>query len=236
MSENWHTIYSQQPDLHEVFSNYIDASNEVLNNLLELHSFQGEVVLELACGTGKYTKHIALQAKKLLALDSSKAMLDIARNKCRNINNIKYLNCCAESISLQSKSIDVVFGSWFLGTGAIKQQQKSIVKEIDRVLKKNGDVFLIENALTGEFMQMRGFFYTNPNVHPLVTLGFEIASLIKTNIIFDTLEDARKILGACIGKKAVNHLEKTKNTKIQHEIVILHKKKSGENSPDHGLK
>ena len=40
-------------------------------------SFEGKTILDIGCGTGVYTLHLALQAKKITALDFSQEMLDI---------------------------------------------------------------------------------------------------------------------------------------------------------------
>jgi len=53
-------------------------------------------VLEVGCGTGRWTFYIAPKIKKIFAIDISKDMIKIAKNKQKkeNYNNIEF-HCCS---------------------------------------------------------------------------------------------------------------------------------------------
>lgn len=53
--------------------------------------FKDKVILDIACGTGVWSLHLAQRAKELIALDSSKSMLDILHQDAKEfkIDNIK---------------------------------------------------------------------------------------------------------------------------------------------------
>lgn len=57
-------------------------------------------VLECACGTGIITTYIGIKCHKLMATDISRKMLDVAKEKCKTLDNVRfkraeitYLNC-----------------------------------------------------------------------------------------------------------------------------------------------
>lgn len=61
-------------------------------------TFKGRFVLELACGTGFWTKHLLKSAKKVLATDYSLDMLKIASSRLSKYSNIILLQSDAYSL------------------------------------------------------------------------------------------------------------------------------------------
>jgi len=62
-----------------------DAFLAFVKKIFKLNNLNPELVLELACGTGNFTKKLADEGYDVIALDSSEQMLDVAREKCENI-------------------------------------------------------------------------------------------------------------------------------------------------------
>ena len=52
--------------------------------------FQDKIVLELACGTGYWTKYLLLVAKEIVAIDQSREMLTISQNRYGESSNIAF--------------------------------------------------------------------------------------------------------------------------------------------------
>jgi malonyl-CoA O-methyltransferase len=94
-----------------------------------LPPLKGKVVLDLACGTGRYAK-LALerQASKVIGVDNSLDMLQKAY-----IRQVAQATC--EAIPLASQSVDVVLCG--LALGHLPELSAS-AREIRRVLKPNG--------------------------------------------------------------------------------------------------
>ena len=109
-----------------------------------------------------------------------------------------------------------------------KMKERSI-KEILRVLKKNGNIWLFENHWQGEFMALRGrpnLKFEECDVYPLIKkYGFEIIITVNTNFSFPNLKEAKRVLGFIFKENALNYLEKKPNPKIKHKVVILHRTK-----------
>src|SRR5436189_6036803 len=56
----------------------VDAARERFRRLIERLAPTGDV-LEIACGTGLWTEHLAAHARTLTALDSAPEMIELAR-------------------------------------------------------------------------------------------------------------------------------------------------------------
>ncbi|HDZ5026212.1 TPA: class I SAM-dependent methyltransferase [Campylobacter jejuni] len=70
---------------------------EYLQNLKII--FQNKNIIDIGCGTGVWTLHLAKEAKEILALDNAKAMLEILQEDAKklNLNNIKCENSSFET-------------------------------------------------------------------------------------------------------------------------------------------
>jgi ubiquinone/menaquinone biosynthesis C-methylase UbiE len=96
-------------------------------------------VLELGCGTGYFTKELSKTNAKITAIDISPDLLKFAKSQIQN-KNVEFLLEDACSMSFKDSTFDVVLGSSVLHHLDID----SAVKEIFRVLKKNGTIFFTE--------------------------------------------------------------------------------------------
>lgn len=67
-------------------------SFEYLQNLKI--TFQNKSIIDIGCGTGVWTLHLAKEAREILALDNAKAMLEILQEDAKklNLDNIKCEN------------------------------------------------------------------------------------------------------------------------------------------------
>jgi ubiquinone/menaquinone biosynthesis C-methylase UbiE len=93
-------------------------------------------ILEIACGTGRVTAHLAKSVKHdtLTATDLNLDMIDVARQKIRN-ENIKWMTADAMELPFSDASFDLVvfqFGIMFF-----PDKEKGL-KEAYRVLKPGG--------------------------------------------------------------------------------------------------
>ena len=112
------------------------------NNLFEiptlfslLPNLNDKTILDLGCGFGEHCKEfVNLGAKKVVGIDISKKMLEVARKE-NSDERIAYLEMAMEDIDSVEDSFDVVVSS--LAFHYIKDFS-SIVKAINRKLNSNG--------------------------------------------------------------------------------------------------
>jgi len=71
------------------------ASSKMIDDImafLEMHygSLEGKRVLELGCGTGRFTRELGKKAREVVAVDMTPEMIERARTYTCNLKNIKY--------------------------------------------------------------------------------------------------------------------------------------------------
>lgn len=107
------------------------------------NNLKGNVyIVELGCGTGEYTKKIAefLPKAKILAIDISEEIIEVARQKCRANKNVRFKVVSAYDTGLSKSSVDFICGFYFLHHVNLRL----VNKEIFRILKKSGAAFFYE--------------------------------------------------------------------------------------------
>lgn len=62
-----------------------DKFLQFIKRIFKLNNLSPQLVLELACGTGNFTKKLSDEGYDVIALDSSEQMLDVAREKCEDV-------------------------------------------------------------------------------------------------------------------------------------------------------
>lgn len=96
-------------------------------------------ILDLGCGTGRFTEGLAAQFDaEVIGLDPSAKMVGRARQKLRD-DRARYCRGCAEAIPVSAGSVDLVFMSMSFHhfTDPI-----AAARECRRVLRKDGSVML----------------------------------------------------------------------------------------------
>ncbi|AXP08896.1 class I SAM-dependent methyltransferase [Campylobacter hepaticus] len=99
--------------------------NQIFEECLKLNiDFNKKNIIDIGCGTGVWTLHLAKKAKKILALDSSKTMLEILKEDAKNLNliNIIYENLSFETWS--QKKLNTHFDLAFLSMSPALNDEK----------------------------------------------------------------------------------------------------------------
>lgn len=210
--------YYEENEIYELFSIAEDFPNKIYNFLLP--KVQNKVVLDLGCGTGKFMQKFYKVTAKYYGLDLSSKQLEIAKKKVKD-GNIKFICSSAENIPLSDNSIDVIISTWVLGTILETDRRNKVLEEMKRVLKKDGNIYLVENDIGGEFEEIRNRY---PNIKKtkeyndwIELNGFKIESQFKTYFQFDTCEEAKKVFSNIWGEDTG---DKVKSNIIEQNIII----------------
>lgn len=110
-----------------------------LELLESVKKLPGKTILEIACGTGRVTYHLAkIPGVQLTATDLNPDMITVAKKKVSG-SNVEWLTADAQNLPFQDESFDVVicqFGLMFV------PDKLKAISEVFRVLKKGGHYLL----------------------------------------------------------------------------------------------
>lgn len=228
-AENWGEAYGAHAHIYEDFSRYEDADGTVLAHLLRHTSLAGKTVLEIGCGSGKYTRQLAERSARYIALDVSAPLLEIAKQRCAGVHTAAFLQAHAEAIPLPDSSVDAVFSSWALDGIVPLPSREQALAECDRVLRSGGDIWVVGNHVTGAFMEMRGarsIAIDRFGYEYMLQYGFEHVETIATRFVFPSLSEAWRILTFIFGHAAARYLDDHPDPSLEHRVVLFHKSKT----------
>jgi ubiquinone/menaquinone biosynthesis C-methylase UbiE len=109
-----------------------------------MESVANKNILDYGCGSGTFSRYLRDQGAKVTGVDVSESMIEVAlANKPENIT---YRAISSGDLGfLKDDSFDLVVSNFVLCTIPTIREVKNIMKEIHRVLKKNG-IFIIMNS------------------------------------------------------------------------------------------
>ena len=133
-------IYNKHP---EVFDANVEIDWE-MNKIIQPKSLEGKVVVDAGAGTGRLAFLTAQFAETVFAVEPVQSFRQFMKEKAikENVNNIFVVDGFLDSIPFPDNSVDVLMTS-----NAIGWNIESELKEIERVLKPNGEaIHLIQST------------------------------------------------------------------------------------------
>ncbi|HEC1786530.1 TPA: class I SAM-dependent methyltransferase [Campylobacter lari] len=118
------------------YARYSSNLNEIQKaTFAKLGSLQGKIVVDIGCGSGVWTLHLAQKAKSILGVDSSSAMLEILQEDAKTyaISNVKTLNLDFENFY---KNNNTKFDLAFLSMSPALQNEKDYKAFLSLASKK----------------------------------------------------------------------------------------------------
>lgn len=176
-------------------------------------------VLDLGSGTGVYLPHISLISKDVYGCDLSRVMLNRAKIKCPNV---KFAIASAENLPYPSNYFDVVF--CFNSFYHFNNQRKAL-KEISRVLKKEGRAYIEFYNKIHPFVIIRQFlnFITTINSRGSHVgnlrkscNGFSLDSKIEIMSFIEPSSSVKKFLPSFM----FNIIKRLENIKLPHFLFF----------------
>jgi ubiquinone/menaquinone biosynthesis C-methylase UbiE len=129
-----------------------------------LLALDGKHILELGCGSAAITRDIATSGadRKITALEVDR--IAHAQNlQIRDLPNVTFGLAGAEDIPLEDESVDVVFMFKSLHHVPVELMDQSM-REIRRVLKTGGLVYISEPVFAGDFNEILRLFHDERKV------------------------------------------------------------------------
>lgn len=207
----FYTSYGHLPELYDMFSESEDTENFIGNYISEYCVGGQKTILDIGCGTGKYSRKLAPTCKFFYGLDPSDTFLSFAQKKSQKLQltNVHYLLGKAEQLPFPNQSIDIIIATW-----AAFPLYETIL-EMKRVIKSDGIIIRVGACERDDFTSLFPQLNTKTlkaNNKWFETNGF---TTIYKNIIIDLshTKKAREILKHTVGVD-------TKKNKFSHTIAI----------------
>ncbi|MFB6306184.1 MAG: bifunctional demethylmenaquinone methyltransferase/2-methoxy-6-polyprenyl-1,4-benzoquinol methylase UbiE, partial [Flavobacteriales bacterium] len=160
VEEMFDNISKKYDFLNHFFSMGIDIlwRKRLVKELIEK---KPENVLDIATGTGDLAIEIAEKGvSEVKGIDISEGMLNIGRNKIakKNVENIELIKGDSENLPFKENIFDAIVVAF--GVRNFDNIEKGL-KEMNRVLKKGGGIYILEFSLPETFplKQIFGFYF-----------------------------------------------------------------------------
>ena len=114
---------------------YLDAEIQHVMNKIS----PSDVVLELGCGYGRVLEKLALRAKRVVGIDTSRSNLMFAKKRLGRIANCYLFQMNAVALGFLDRSFDVVICIQN-GISAFKVNPQNLIRESVRVTRAGGNV------------------------------------------------------------------------------------------------
>lgn len=101
---------------YDKVAGYRDMESEKVRNSLKAQFqsiFKGLCVLEIACGTGYWTKVVSKTAASVLATDISPQMIKLAKDRCCDISNVQFRIVDAYELKGIKEEFTAGFSHWW---------------------------------------------------------------------------------------------------------------------------
>lgn len=108
--------YAERAHVYDETAGYTDEVAEELRGPVKeryRRLFAGHDVLEIACGSGYWTRVVGEVANSVLAVDINESMIAQARRRCRHLPQARFQTCDAFSLQGISGRFTAAFAVWW---------------------------------------------------------------------------------------------------------------------------
>jgi len=158
------------PEFEEIYHNEDEIRRDERIGIIKTlkQAFKALIVLEIACGTGYWTRILSSVAKKIVAIDMAPEMLEIARNKKYSCP-VEFHMADAYHLPFTSHSYDAGLANfWF--SHVPKNKIAAFLESFHQRLKPGGMVLMADDVFQegvgGKFITIEG----DDNTYKLRTL------------------------------------------------------------------
>src|SRR5579883_705339 len=157
MSINYQEIYRNHAADYDRLVSAEDYEGNLLPALEAIAPLTGTTVLELGVGTGRVTRLLLSRGGRVIGMDRSPAMLQVACTRLDQaaLDRVSFYRADAQELPMVSHSVDHAVAGWVFGHFRYwlpERWQESIGKalgEAERIVKSGGTLIVIETLGTG---------------------------------------------------------------------------------------
>lgn len=211
--------YTIGASIYEQFSQAEDYPGFIEEKLIDLAS--SKTLLDVGCGSGKYSCLLQPYANRVFALDKSLEQLLEAKNKCSSLP-VEFVAASATSLPFKTGSFEAVLSSWVVGTIDTPPRRLMALNELKRVCAPGGKIILIENALESEFEILRGRGFPDTRTKEyndwLLGEGFKVFCEIDTYFSFASADEAQFVFNEIWGPRLTKKID---TDRVEHKVLIF---------------
>jgi phosphoethanolamine N-methyltransferase len=113
-----------------------------------LPDYQQKTVLELGCGIGRFTGHLAKEAAHVTAVDFIQKCIDENIRRHQHMGNVTFMCEDVTNLSLRPGGYDIVFSNW-LQMYLDEDEVRNLARNIISWVKPGGIIFFRESCVGG---------------------------------------------------------------------------------------
>jgi len=162
LDTSWNNVVTWYDELLKNDESY--QAKVIVPNLLRILDLKkGEMVYDLACGTGYFANIFAKSGATILASDMSKNLIEVAKKSIKDVSF--YITPAHRAQFLKDESVDVIV--MVLAIQNIENVNE-VFTECKRVLKKNGRLILVLNHPSFRVPQGSDWYFKNSEQYRIV--------------------------------------------------------------------
>jgi len=146
---NWHRFSKVYDKTMGLLEGIVD------NDVTECLSLKNKTVLEVGCGTGRLAIKISKSAKKVIAVDSCKELINIAKRKAINLDNIQFKNLSIENYKTCHENVDIIISTFVIHHLVDVENE---INKFKNILKPGGQLIIID-VLEHRFVETCIFYF-----------------------------------------------------------------------------
>ena len=143
-------------------------SNRVVPSIAELSA--SHTVLDIGCGPGAAVRTAAGSVSRAVGIDRSKARVEIARRRSRDVDNVEFIVAGAERLPFPDAAFDRI---WTIHSFHHWEDPSLGLAEALRVLRPHGRLLIVESETNGKHGLDKA--RADELVHELQSFGFDEA-------------------------------------------------------------
>ena len=197
------------PEMFEIERRCIDRNGKVLD-FLKQHLPSGKI-LDVGAGNGFTAEKLMTNDRLIIPMEPDEKIIDQKKN-------LIWTRGVAQELPFHKDIFDGAYSTWafFFPSMGIKRVKEGLT-ELNRVVKKDGTILIVDNAGDDEFMSLadRVIVDFESDRKFWESMGFS-STMINTTFRFDNVEEAQKLLGFYFGEKGKNF----NKTEIEYKVVV----------------
>ena len=207
-------IYQTEAERYHRLVSREDYEGNIRKTIAQIRPLNDQTVVEFGAGTGRLTAMLVPIAKDIYAFDASHHMLQMASTnlKTSHLNNYGFAVSDNQKMPLKSGFADLAIAGWSFGhsVGWYPQTWKEVVgnmiREMCRVLKKDGTLIIIETLGTGRELPQPPSLFLENYYHWLETEWRMSTTWVRTDYLFRSVEEAEDLTRFFFGENMADDI------------------------------